>query len=305
MGELLPTRPFGKTGEQVTIYCVGGSHVAKADSETESQAIIEKSIEMGARFFDNAWSYSRGRAEELFGKYLTPKYREHVFLMTKTKGRTAEQAQKQIDDSLRRMKTDYIDLLHMHEVRSPEDVDARLSAGILEVMLKAQQEGKVRHLGFSGHRHSSAHRRLMEKVAGKDPFVACQLPINPVDAAKPDSFTKELVPELVKRDYAVLAMKTLAHGRFFKDNRDRFVTTDPVVPDNLSLEEVFWYVLSQPVTTIVSGTDKLPQVAENIGIIKRFAKLSIDDQKTIVAKVEKFTTTPKLEYYRPAPGTYS
>ena len=193
----------------------------------------------------------------------------------------------------------------MHEVRTGQDVEGRLDEGILEVMLKAQQDGKVRHLGFSGHTHSSAHRKLMERVAGKDPFVACQLPVNPVDAVKPDSFTNELVPDLVKQGYGVIAMKTLAHGRFFKKHTKKYNFEDHVVPNNLSLEEVFHFVLSQPVASICSGCTSLDELKENVDAISRFSKLSEEELLTITEKVAKFAMVPKLEYYRPEPGTYT
>ena len=300
-GKVLPKRPFGNTGEEVTLYCMGGSHVAKADSENESRAIIEKGMEMGVRFYENAWTYAGGRAEELYGKYLIPKYRDQIFLATKNKGYDRENAIKQLEDSFRRLKCDVIDLYYMHEVRTPGDVDDRLAAGVLEVLLKAQQDGKVRHLGFSGHMHTAAHRRLMERVAGKDPFVAVQFPVSPIDAAKPDSFVRELIPDLRKRDYALMGMKGMAHGRFFRDNRDGWENPDPIIPNYLSVEEVICYNLSQPVTAIVSGTDRLEQVEQNVNAAWKFARLSREEQERIVMKLDGFRKTVGLEYYRPDP----
>lgn len=303
LGSIMPTRPFGKTGEQVTIYCLGGSHVAGTRKTGEDpQAIIERAIEEGVRFFDNAYNYAGGYAEELYGQHLTPKYREQIFLMTKSQASTKEGALRELDTSLTRMKTDYLDLWLMHAVSSAEDVDKRLAGGVLEAFLEARQAGKARYLGFSGHTHSAAHRRLIERVAGDDPFSYVQLPVNAVDASKPDSFTTLLVPDLAARGYAIGAMKTLAFGSFFGGSRSgRFQSDDPIIPNHISLEDALWYALAQPVTCIVSGNDRLAYLKENVAIAKRFATLSPDDQQQIVAKVAKFRMTPHLEFYRPDP----
>jgi aryl-alcohol dehydrogenase-like predicted oxidoreductase len=210
----------------------------------------------------------------------------------------------QMEDSFRRLNCDVIDLYYMHSLQSLEDVDDRLAGGVLEVLLEAQQKGRVRYLGFSGHKQTAHHKRLIERVAGKDPFVAVQHPVSPIDAAKPDSFTNELIPVLLKRDYAVMGMKGFAHGRFFAGNRDNWDTNDPIVPNYLSLEEVIWFNLSQPITSMVCGTDKLEQVTQNISAVRKFPKLSKNDQQELVARLQGFTMTEGLENYRPKPGTY-
>ena len=302
-GDILPTRPFGKTGEELTIYCMGGYHVGRAGSEKESQAMIERAMELGCRHFETAWIYHKGLSEELYGKYLIPKYRDQIFLATKNNASNAEDAKKQLEDSFRRMRCEQIDLYHMHAVRDPEDVDGRMAAGVLEVMLEAQQKGQVKYLGFTGHRTTAAFRRVMEHVAGNDPFVAVLLPVNPIDEAKPDSFVKISIPELLKNDYAVLGMKLMAGGGFFSENEYRWKTDDPIIPNYLSVEEVIWYNLSQPVTSIVSGTESVKHLEQNIGAVRKFTGLSRADQEKIVQKVSKFVKTRGLEYYRPNPGT--
>lgn len=306
-GEVLPTRIFGKTGEKVTIYCMGGYHVAMAESEKESQEIIEKGIEVGIRFFETARIYAGGRAETLYGKYLIPKYRDQIFLATKNDGRNASQAKRQLDESLRQLKCDVIDLYYMHQIQDPEDVDHRLSEGVLDVMLEAQQQGKVRYLGFTGHHLTSAFRRIMEHVSGNDPFVAIQMPVNPVDANKPDSFTKEFIPYVKKHNYAIMAMKPFAQGRFFAKaapDGGFWETDDPVIPKYLSVEDVFHFVLSQPITSLVNGTDRVDYLINNVKAIKSYVKLSLKAQQMIVDKVSRFAMTEGLERYRPKPGTY-
>jgi aryl-alcohol dehydrogenase-like predicted oxidoreductase len=306
-GTVLPKRAFSNTGEEVTMYCMGGYHVAMAGSEKESRAIIEKGMELGIRFYETAYIYANGRAEELYGKYLIPSYRDHIFLATKNDGRSAESAKRQLEGSLRRLKCDVIDLYYMHQINDPEDVDHRIAAGVLEVLLEAQQQGKVRYLGVTGHYISTAFRKMIESVSGNDPFVAVQLPVNPVDAAKPDSFTFGLIPWLLKQNYAIMAMKSLAQGRFFAKaapDGGFWETSDPVIPNHLSLEEVFHFVLSQPVTALVNGTDRVEQLEQNIGIVKKFTAMTPEEQEKIVEKVRGFTMTEGLEHYKPKPGTY-
>lgn len=300
-GAILPTRPFGKTGIDLTIYCMGGWHIANADGDKTAQAIIERGMELGCRYYETAWIYDKGRSEERYGKYLIPKYRDQIFLATKCAGENAADARKQVEDSLRRMNCDQIDLYYMHCIRSKEDVDGRLAEGVLEVMLEAQQKGQIKYLGFTAHNNTEANRVLMERVAGKDPFVAVQIPVNPIDTIKPDSFVKESIPDLLKRDYAVMGMKPFAGGGFFSENTYRWKTDDPIIPNYLSLEEVIWFNLSQPITSMVCGTDRLEQVDKNIKAVKKFAKLSRRDQEELANKIAKFSVTKGLEYYRPDP----
>lgn len=301
-GDLLPTRPMGNTGEQLSIYCMGGYHVGRAESEQVSQALIERAMELGCRYYETAWIYHKGYSEKLYGKYLVPKYRDQIFLATKADARNAEGVRKQIVDSLSRMNCDNIDLLYMHAVKDPSDVDSRITEGVLEVMLEAQQKGQVKYLGFSGHRMTSAHRRLIERVAGNDPFVSVQIPVNPIDVAKPDSFTTELIPKLHERGYGVMGMKPLAGGGFFGGNEFRWKTEDPIIPNYLTLEEVIWFNLSQPITSMVCGTETVEQLNRNVEAVNKFAKLTLDEQGQIVDKLSKFVMTENLEYYRPKPG---
>ena len=146
LGELLPLRRLGSTGQEVTMLGVGGAHVGKSDEKT-AQSILEAALEGGVRFFDNAESYNAGGSEEKYGKYLVPKYRDVAFIMTKSTAKTGELAQQHFEDSLRRMKTDYVDLWQIHAVTSPDDVDARIENGVLEVARKAKESGKHDLLG--------------------------------------------------------------------------------------------------------------------------------------------------------------
>ncbi len=151
LGQTLPRRLLGRTGEKVTMLGLGGFHVGSLN-DRNAQALIEAAIEGGIRFFDNAQQYQSGGSEAKYGRLLTPKYREHVFLMTKTVARDADTAQQDLGGSLRRLRTDHLDLWQMHAVDSPADVEQRQRDGVLQVMAEAKKSGKTRYIGFSGHR---------------------------------------------------------------------------------------------------------------------------------------------------------
>ena len=271
LGWLLPLRKLGSSGPAVTNLGVGGDHVGTA-SEKEAQAIIEKALEEGVRFFDNAPFYSNGRSEERYGRYLTPKYRDISFIMTKSLAANKELALKDLDNSLSRMKTDYVDLWQIHALASPNDVEVRIRNGVLDAFLEAQEKGKVRHIGFTGHSSYEAHVRMLDELKKRDVKMASsQMPVNPADPHF-DSFVLNVVPRCVEAGIGVLAMKTLAYGRFFGRNtgwRRTGVSLKPVIPDVLSLEDAFGFVWSLPVTTLISGMENAQQVVQNAAIARK------------------------------------
>ncbi len=290
LGALLPRRPFADTGEQLTIMGVGGYHIGICD-EAECERIIETALEMGVRFFDNAWKYNKGLSEERLGKFLTPKYREHVFIMSKADSREGPSPRQQLEDALRRMKTDYLDLWMIHTVSSPEDAENRVPE-MLPVMIKAQEEGKVRHCGFSGHTVTSAHLRTLELAKG-GPLKTCLMPISPIDTIARDSFTLKVLPRLLEEGYAPLAMKAMSSGRVLKKYNGK-----SIVPDRLSLEENFWFVLSLPICSLISGMPNLANLRQNVGMAQRFTKLTEGDRQAIADKVAEVANAEGLEPYR-------
>jgi predicted aldo/keto reductase-like oxidoreductase len=160
-GSILPLRSLGQTGEKVTMLGLGGAHLEFLDDRA-AQAMIEAAIEQGIRFFDNSQGYEDGESEAKYGRSLTPKYREDIFLMTKTDARDAASARTELESSLRRLATDHLDLWQVHAIESAADVDERHRNGVFQVMTEAKQSGKVRHLGFTGHRTPAAHLRILE-----------------------------------------------------------------------------------------------------------------------------------------------
>ncbi len=210
LGQLLPLRTLGRTGEAVTMLGVGGWHLGEL-SERDAQESIEIALQGGVRFFDTAEMYQSGGSETRMGKLLIPKYRDVIYLMTKTTARNSQNARRHLEDSLRRLNTDYLDLWQVHAVKNPNDVDERITNGVFEVMAEAKESGKVRHIGFTGHHQPEAHLRVLEK---SDIFDTCQMPINLADPSY-SSFIKQVMPKLVERNIGVLAMKSLANGGFF------------------------------------------------------------------------------------------
>jgi uncharacterized protein len=286
LGPRLPVRPLGRTGLQVSMLTVGGSHVGRP-SEAEAERIIETAIEVGIRTFETAQLYQNGGSEERFGRYLTPKYRDHVQIFTKTMARDGRTARSHLEGSLRRMNLDVIDLWQMHDLNSPEDVDTRLAGGVLDVMQRAKAEGKVRHLGFTGHATWRAHAHLLRQT---DVFETCLMPINVADPSY-ESFIVNILPTLVERGMGVQAMKTLAAGDFLRGRGG----LAPIIPNLVSIEEALRFVWSLPVSTLVSGMGLAAHVRENAGYAAAFSPLDEAGRQELVARVAEPARTGRLE----------
>lgn len=286
LGPVLPMRTLGKTGLKVTMLTVGGSHVGRP-SESVAQAVVEAAIESGIRTFDTAQLYQNGGSEERYGKYLTPKYREHVLILTKTMAEDAATARSHLEGSLRRMKTDYLDLWQLHDVRTPDKADVRVH-GVLDVMLKAKAEGKVRHIGFTGHGSWKAHAHILELT---DAFETCLMPINIADPSY-ESFTLNILPILVKRNMGAMAMKTLAADGLMGG---RGGAGPHVIPDRLSVNDALRYVWSLPVSTLVSGMANVEHLKANVASAKTFVAMSETERQMLIAKVADVAQTGTME----------
>lgn len=299
LGKLLPLRKLGSSGLVVTNLGVGGDHVGSA-SEKDAQAIIEKALEEGVRFFDNATLYSDGKAEEYYGKFLTPKYRDISFIMTKTLAKNGKNALKDLDASLSRMKTDYVDLWQVHALESPKDVEERVKNGVLDAFLDAQKKGKVRHIGFTGHQSYKAHLKMLEEIKKRGvKMTSSQMPVNPADPHY-ESFITHVVPKCVEAGIGVLAMKTLAYGRFFGGNNGwqrTEVTIKPIIPAVLSVEDVFGFVWSLPITTLISGMGSVQQVSQNTAIARKTWNWNQAERQKRINAVAAFAG-PNLEFYK-------
>ncbi len=300
LGELLPQRKLGRTGESVTMLGVGGYHIGWT-TERDAQAVVEAALAGGVRFFDTAESYADGESENRYGRFLTPKYREHVFIMTKTGGKDAETVERHLDESLKRLKTDYLDLWQIHAIGSPEDVDARIEGGVLDVFERAKASGKARFVGFTGHRNPAAHRRMLERSADTDLFDTCQMPVNLLDPSY-HSFIEQITPTLQQRNVALLAMKTLADGRFFpkkiKLDRVQWETESPVIPGRVSVAQALHFVWSLPASVLITGAENADLMREKIVLAHDFVALSQQDRQGLIDKVADLAAGGKIEYFK-------
>jgi len=293
LGALLPTRRFGRTGEAVTMLGVGGWHIGDM-TEAEAQKTIETALEGGVRFFDTAEGYQTGGSESRLGKLLVPKYRDDIFLMTKTRARDANEAWEHLEGSLSRLNTDRLDLWQVHAVRNPADVDERIENGVLDVMIEAKETGKTRYIGFTGHSSPAAHQRVLEKT---DIFDACQLSMNLVDVSY-ESFIEKVVPTLVERNIGVIGMKALANGGFFGGSQHgRHGTNPKVVPDRVSVSEAIRFVWALPVSTLITGPDNAEQMQEKIDIAREFTGMADNERQKLIEKVEDMAGTT-VEFYK-------
>jgi predicted aldo/keto reductase-like oxidoreductase len=299
-GELLPQRKLGRKGPMVTMLGLGGAHVGFMPSDAVAQKTIETAIAGGIRYFETAAGYSQGRSETRYGQFLTPKYRDAIFLATKTQSSDASRARRELDTSLKRMKTDYLDLWHMHSLHSPEDVNRRIDAGVLDVLLETKQKGKVRHLGFTGHVTPDSHLHMLARGAEKgDPFTACQMPINVLDPSY-HSFILNYVPKAVAAGVGVLAMKTLSNGGFFQRQGGLFASGPKLIPDRLSVAEALYFVWSLPVSVLVSGADNPEMIQEKIDLARSFQGMDEQKRQALVLKVADLAG-PTIETYKVPP----
>ena len=302
LGEILPTRPLANTGESITCLGLGGFHIGEPQNEKEAQKIIEAALEGGIRFFDNAHAYHKGLSEKRFGKFLTPRYRDHIFLMTKSGKGNAKAARQELEESLRRMNTDVIDLWQLHSLSNENDTANRLTNGVIDMALKARQEGKIRHIGFTGHASPYALTRMLEDPTAREACVTCMLPINPVDASSTHSHIAHAIPPMLKNNISPLAMKTLADGRFFnkkqRKGRTSWERNEPIVPQHLSLKDCIEFALALPIATLITGANCIEHIQDKIQIAQRFNGLNQTQRIAIINKVSDFALSGNIEYYK-------
>ncbi|HEX7584844.1 MAG TPA: aldo/keto reductase [Prolixibacteraceae bacterium] len=297
LGVVLPKRKLGRTNEYVTMLGTGGYHVGWT-TERDAQEVIEAALEGGIRFFDTAESYADGSSEIRYGKYLTPKYRDLIFLTSKSTGGDAKTVREHLEGSLRRLKTDHLDLYQVHAIATPEDVDSRIQLGVLDVLLKARQDGKIRYLGFTGHQNPFAHARMLERTKESDIFDTVLMPVNVLDQTY-FSFTQNIMPKVLERNMGILAIKSLADGRFFaKKEQADWISDDPLIPNYLSIKEAMHFVWSLPVSVIISGNENATFMREKIALARSFSKLTEAQKAALIDKVKNIALTGKIEYYK-------
>ena len=290
-GEILPQRQLTRDGQKVTSFCLGGYHLGLTDNPKEAERMVERAMELGVRFFDNARRYNNGRSEEYIGRFLTPKYRDQVFIMTKAPAKTGPEVQRQLDESLKALRTDYVDLWQIHTFTTPEDVDNRLKSGVLDVFLEAKQKGKARYIGFTGHQNPKTHLYFLKKLdeLGIE-MDTCQMPLNVCDPSF-ESFQLKALPVLLEKKYGVIAMKTMAGGSMMGDRIDTTPANiktedipDVVAKTKLTYANLHQYVYSLPVSALCSGCKSVDELESNVKVLRNLKKLSAADMQ----KLEKY-----------------
>jgi uncharacterized protein len=295
-GKVLPRRKLGKTSLQPTLYTVGGWHVGR-QSELGAQAIIDNAIKEGVRFFDTANIYQGGKSERYYGKFLTPKYGKEIEIMTKSMANNSDQLQKHLDQSFNSLKVDVIDLFMIHSIGSPEDVDNRLKNGVLDLLKDYKKQGKIKHIGFTGHRDFNAHVHLLNKNLPE--IEACLMPINLADPSY-KSFINRTMKTMTDRKMGVLAMKSLCNGGFFGNGKSgrRYKDVPSVIPNKVSIAQAHHFALSLPISTLVSGVDEPEQIHANLKNIWDFKALDKKEQAELIELCRSAAETGKMENFK-------
>jgi predicted aldo/keto reductase-like oxidoreductase len=284
---LIPRRTLGKTRERVSIVGIGGHHLGRAlVEESESIRIVRTALDNGVNFLDNSWDYNDGKSEVRAGKALRDSYRDKAFLMTKIDGRNKLTAAKQIDDSLRRLQTDRIDLVQFHEVIRMNDPDRIFaSGGAIEAMVEAKKAGKLRYIGFTGHKSPEIHLHMLQTADRYGfSFDTVQMPLNVMDAHF-DSFEKLVLPELVKRDIGVLGMKPMGDGNFLRSGV-------------LTPMECLHYSMNLPTSVVITGCDSMRILEQALDAARTFSPLSDPEREALLAKTEKIAAAGGFELYK-------
>lgn len=274
--QTLPTRRLGRTGETLPILGLGGWHVGSAGSARAAQQLVETALAEGVRFVDTAESYQSGTSERWIGAALGALgARDRVFLMTKTfdlESRSRESAKRHLEGSLQRLRTDRLDLWQLHSVRTVADVDrAFRRGGAMEYIIEMQQQGVVRHIGVTGHQDPSANLRALHHWDQGMRFDTMQMPLNPMDYHQ-HSFQRLVLPELVKRDIGVIAMKTAADGRLL---RNRVCTA----------EECRRFAWSLPVGVAVVGMERTSLVRQNAALARSFTAMTHAERRALLDRI--------------------
>jgi predicted aldo/keto reductase-like oxidoreductase len=279
-------RTLGKTGERVSAIGLGGAHISRASDEQDAVRLIRTAIDRGITFMDNCWDYSNGKSELWMGQALRDGYRKKVFLMTKFDGRTKESATKQVEESLQRLQTDVIDLMQFHENIRMEDPDRFFAqGGALEALLEAKKAGKIRYIGFTGHKDPAVHLRMLDLAAqNKFHFDAAQMPLNVLDASF-RSFAQQVVPKLVEQGIAVLGMKPMAFGAI---PRNKIATGI----------ECLHYALSLPTSVVITGCDSLERVDQACEAARRFQPLTSQQMAALVSRTREAALTGHFEQFK-------
>ena len=280
----IPQRPLGRTGAKVSALGVGGHHLGDFKTVEEAIRLVHEAVDAGITFFDNCWEYWNGRAEDWLGRGLKGK-RDKVLLMTKvcTHGRGADLAMKMLEESLRRLQTDHLDVWQVHGVGFDNDPElAYAKGGVLEALTKAKKQGKVRFVGFTGHKNPNIH---LDMIRRGYPFDTVQMPLNALDATF-RSFEKQVLPELNKRGIAALGMKSLGG------------TAGAVKSGLVKADEMLRYAMSLPVAVTISGMDSLDVLRQNLRVARGFKPMPEKEMQALRDRCAKEAGDGRHEPYK-------
>jgi predicted aldo/keto reductase-like oxidoreductase len=283
----MPLRTLGATGERVSALGLGGWHLSlKHVDSSLAERIMRSAADRGMSFFDNSWDYHDGESEKRMGRALEDGYRAKVFLMTKINGRTKKEAAKQLHESLKRLRVDMIDLVQHHEVLRFEDPDRIFAEdGAHAALLEARQQGKLRYIGFTGHKDPRIHLYMLEVAAANGfLFDTVQMPLNVMDAHF-RSFAKMVVPELVKRNIGVLGMKSMANGHILRSH-----TVTPI--------ECLHYALNLDTSVVITGIDSMQILEQAFEAARSFHPLSANEVERILSKTRHAASRGEFELFK-------
>jgi uncharacterized protein len=282
----IPQRPLGKTGARVSALAVGGHHLGDAASYDEADRIVGGALDAGITLFDNCWEYNNGRSEEWLGRALSVSgRRSRALVMTKvcTHGRDASVAMAMLEESLRRLRTDHLDVWQIHGVVFDNDPDlAYRKGGVLEALERAKRDGKARFVGFTGHKSPAVH---YEMIARGFPFDTCQFPLNPFDATY-RSFEQRVLPECNARGIAVLGMKPMT-GR-----------AGPIAKNIASAEELLRYAMSLPVATTICGMETADKLRDNVRVARSFEPMKPEEMQALRERCRPTAADGRFELYK-------
>lgn len=283
----MPMRTLGRTGVEVSLIGLGGWHLGfKYIDDELSIRMIRHAIDNGINFMDNCWDYNDGASEKRMGKALKDGYRDRVFLMTKIDGRTKKDAAEQLDESLDRMQTDHIDLVQHHEILRFEDPHRIFDEqGANAALVEARDAGKISFIGFTGHKDPHIHLHMLE-VAKENGFEfdTVQMPLNVMDAHY-RSFEKMVLPELVKQNIGVLAMKSLANGMILRSQ-----TVTPI--------ECLQYAMNLPTSVVITGCESMENLEQALTAARTFKPMSDEEVKSLLARTANAASRGKYELFK-------
>jgi uncharacterized protein len=290
----MPRRTLGRSGEKVSIIGIGGYHLGRP-SEQDAIRIVRTALDNGVNFLDNCWDYNGGVSEERMGKALRDGYRQKAFLMTKIDGQTKSAATQQLDESLRRLQTHHVDLLQFHEVIRDTDPARILGpGGGLEAVLEAKKQGKVRYIGFTGHKNPDIHYKMLESAFARNfTFDAVQMPLNVMDAHF-ESFEKKVLPVLVQHGIGVLGMKPMGDAIILQSKTATAV-------------ECLHYAMNLPTSVVITGCDSMEILKQAFDAARSFKPLSKQEIATLLSKTAAASAKGEFELYKTShnfDGTY-